>query len=143
MARTKKNSSYKNKVKVGLSWKHKRIISQGKRQEEAAQIEKARRMKEEKAAEAKASRPRDLGAMMRKQQKYNTQMAMNNMGNNSEADRKFTNMMRKHQNRVTEEGVGIFSRTRQKPTRAHGMKKGKKAKGKKKSKKSSKNSNRK
>ena len=116
------------------------MIRRGKRMEKAAKMSKK---KERNNSGSFVPEPRDLGAMMRNQQEYNAQMAMNNMGNNSEADRKFTNMMRKHQNRVTKEKTGIFRRTRQTPIRAHGMKKVKKAKGKKRSKKSSKNNNRK
>ena len=71
-------------------------------------------------------------------------MEMNNMSNNSEADRKFTNMMRKHQNKVTKEGVGIFRKVEKKRTRAYGVKKSKKASAKKgRSKKGAKNNNRK
>ena len=152
MARAKSKAGEKRKPGY-LSKKHRAMLRRGKRMEKAAKMSKK---KERNNSGSFVPEPKDLGAMMRKQQEYNAQMEMNNMGNNSEADRKFTNMMRKHQNRVTKEKIGIFRRQtpirqtpirqtliRQTPTRAHGMKKSKKARGKKKSKKSSKNNNRK
>ena len=145
MARAKGKASAKSKAgakaKAGyLSKKYKRMMLRAEKAKKAAKNSK------KKESSSFIPEPKDLRAMMRNQQEYNAQMAMYNMGNNSEADRKFTNMMRKHQNRVTKKKIGIFRRQtpiRQTPTRVHGMKKSKKARGNKKSKKSSKNNNRK
>ena len=49
--------------------------------------------------------------------------------------KKFANMMRRHQNKVNREGIGIFKRVKKTPSRAHGMKKGKGKGAKKQSKK--------
>ena len=138
MARAKGKASAKSKAKVGLSKKHRAMIRRGKRMEKAAKMSKK---KERNNSGSFVPEPKDLGTMMRNQQEYNAQLAMNNMENNSVGEKQFAKMMRNHQNRVTKKKIGIFRR--QTPTRAHGMKKGKKARGNKKSKKSSKNNNRK
>ena len=145
MARAKGKASAKSKAgakaKVGLSRKHKAMIRRGKKMEKATKMSKK---KERNNSGSFVPEPKDLGAMMRNQQEYNAQMAMNNMENNSVGEKQFAKMMRNHQNRVTKKKIGIFRR--QTPTRAHGVKKGKKARGNKKSKKSkksSKNNNRK
>ena len=131
MAREKRKPGY-------LSKKHRAMIRRGKRMEKAAKMSKK---KERNNSGSFVPEPKDLGAMMRNQQEYNAQLAMNNMENNSVGEKQFAKMMRNHQNRVTKKKIGIFRR--QTPTRAHGVKKGKKARGNKKSKKSSKNNNRK
>ena len=126
------------KAKAGyLSKKYKRMMLRAEKAKKAAKNSK------KKESSSFVPEPKDLGAMMRNQQEYNAQLAMNNMENNSVGEKQFAKMMRNHQNRVTKKKIGIFRR--QTPTRAHGVKKGKKARGNNKSKKrsSKKNNNRK
>ena len=121
MARAK--SKAKGKAKAGyLSKKHRAIIRRGK----------------DKKSRSFTPEAQDLGAMMRKQIQNNQRLEMQQMGNNSAGEKQFTNMMRKHQNKVQRNGTGIFNTVKNTSSKAHGMKKGKIKGSKKQSRKRSK-----
>lgn len=139
----------KRQAKAGyLSKKYKGMIRREKKGKKAAKKSK----KKEPSSFIPEPRsfipePRDvgLGAMMRNQQNINNKYAEGNMQNiekivnnsagGNNVDKNFANMMRRQQNRVSREGIGIFRRVKKTPSRAHGMKKGKGKGAKKQSKK--------
>ena len=129
----------KRQAKAGyLGKKYKLMIRRAKKAKKAAKKSK------KKESSSFIPEPQNLRAMMRNQQNINNKYALGNMENmqnivnNSAVDspheKKFANMMRRHQNKVNREGIGIF-KVKKTPSRAHGMKKGKGKGAKKQSKK--------